>query len=546
MKLVIVGGGAGGPTAAARARRLDEDAEIVMFERGEHVSYAHCGLPYYIGGLIGDRRMMVVAPPERLKRRYAIEVRTHSEVKAVDSDAREIEVVNLRTGDSYRERYDKLILSPGAEPLRPPLLGIDVEGVFTLRNLTDADTILKFISEKKPNKTVVIGAGYIGLEMAENLRRRRIEVTVVEMLDQVLPFLDPEMANMVESTLKSNQVELVLSDAVASFSRWDGRITVHTKNGVEMPCDMVMLCIGIRPNVELAKSARLEIRERGGIKVDEHMRTSDPHIYAVGDAVETVNKVTGEMGLVPLAGPASRQARIAVDNIYGRSAAYRGTLGTGIIRLFDVTAGATGANEKTLKGLRIPYGKCYLHPFSHARYYPDAMRMALKLLFSPNDGCIFGVQIVGGDGVDKRIDVLATAIAANMTVDDLTHLELGYVPQYGSAKDAVNMAGYVASNILSGDAPVIHWDELERKKHEGALLLDVRSWREFQEDALSGAKNIPVDELRDRTEELPRDTVIYPYCEAGLRSYIGTQMLIRRGFSARNACGGRLIRRNAD
>ncbi|MFC1993273.1 CoA-disulfide reductase [Chloroflexota bacterium] len=538
MKLVIVGGGAGGPTAAARARRLDESAQIIMFERGEHVSYAHCGLPYYIGGVIEDREKLLVAPLKQFKERYGIKVRTHSEVKAIIPDSQQIEVVNLRTGMVYRERYDKLVLSPGADPIRPPLPGIDTEGIFTLRNLTDADTILKFITEKKPKKAVVVGGGYIGLEMAENLRHRGIGVTVVEMLEQVLLFLDPEMAEIVKGKLQDNGIELALSDPVASFSRRDGQIIVRVKSGAEIPCDMVMLSIGVKPNVGLARSAGLEIGERGGIRVNEYMQTSAPNIYAVGDAVETMHIVPGELVVLPLAGPANRQARIAVDNIYGRGVAYRGILGTGIIKLFDVTAASTGANEKLLKQRDIPYEKCYLHPFSHANYYPGASQMALKVLFSSYNGRLLGVQIVGDDGVDKRIDVFATAIMAGMTVDDLTQLELGYVPQYGSAKDAVNMAGYVASNIFHGDVPVVHWDELDETGYKEALLLDVRREDEFKEGAVPGAKNIPLDKLRSRLNELSEANAIYPYCAAGQRSYMATRILGQRGFKVKNVSGG--------
>jgi NADPH-dependent 2,4-dienoyl-CoA reductase/sulfur reductase-like enzyme/rhodanese-related sulfurtransferase len=413
-----------------------------------------------------------------------------------------------------------------------------MEGIFTLRNLTDADTIMKFITEKKPKKAVVVGGGYIGLEMAENLRHRGIGVTVVEMLEQVLLFLDPEMAEIVKGKLQSNGIELALSDPVASFSRRDGQIIVRVKSRAEIPCDMVMLSIGVKPNVGLARSAGLEIGERGGIRVNEYMQTSAPHIYAVGDAVETMHIVPGELVVLPLAGPANRQARIAVDNIYGRGVAYRGILGTGIIKLFDVTAASTGANEKLLKQWNIPYEKCYLHPFSHANYYLGASQMALKVLFSSYNGRLLGVQIVGDDGVDKRIDVFATAIMAGMNVDDLTQLELGYVPQYGSAKDAVNMAGYVASNILHGDAPVVHWDELDERGYKEALLLDVRKEDEFKEGAVPEAKNIPLDKLRNRLNELSEDNAIYPYCAAGQRSYMATRILKQRGFNVKNVSGG--------
>ncbi|HID10063.1 MAG TPA: CoA-disulfide reductase [Candidatus Latescibacteria bacterium] len=541
MKLVVVGGGAGGPTAAARARRLDEGAKIVLFERGEHISYAHCGLPYYIGGVIKDRGRLLVSTPERFRKRYRVEVRTYSEVRAVMPDVRQVEVLDRRTGKLYRERYDKLILSPGADPIRPRLPGADMEGVFSLRNLTDADIILAYISERRPSKAVVVGAGFIGLEMAENLRLRGMDVVVVEKLDQVLPALDRDMAYLVRRTLLSHGVEVVLSDPVDSFTERDDRIAVRMGSGREIICDMVILSIGVRPNVDLAKSAGLKIGEKGGIKVDEHMCTSDPNIYAVGDAVEVRNVVAGEFVLMPLAGPANRQARIAADNIFGRSSSYRGTLGTCVVKLFDITAAATGANEKVLRSHGIPYEKCYLHPFSHATYYPGASQMTMKLLFSPDGGRVLGTQIVGGDGVDKRIDVFSTAISAGMTVEDLTHLELGYVPQYGSAKDPVNMAGYVASNILVGDAPVVHWDGAD-----GGLILDVRTEAEFASDGVPGARNLPVDDIRDNLESLPRDVPIYLYCGVGVRSYVATRILKQHGFDVRNISGGILARRIVD
>ena len=538
MKTVIIGGGAGGATTATRVRRLDEQAEIIMFERGEHVSYAHCGLPYYIGGVIEDRNSLLISNPQQLKRRYRIEARIGSQVQAIIPDDKKIEVVDLRTGKQYQEGYDKLVLSPGAEAVRPSLPEIDLEGVFTLRNLTDADTILNFITERQPREAVVVGGGFIGLEMAENLKLRGIGVTVVEMLDQVMPNLDPEVAAMVQKTLRSNGIRLVLADAVASFTRRRGRILVTLKSGLELRCDMVMLSIGVKPNIELAKSAGLEIGKHGGIKVNEYMQTSNPEIFAVGDSVETVHVVTGEPGLIPLAGPANRQARLAADNIYGRKVAYRGTLGTSIVRLFDRTAAATGANEKTLRRLGFSYEKCYLHPFSHATYYPHASQMAMKVLFSPSNGRILGAQIVGDDGVDKRIDVLATAIMAGMAVEDLTHLELGYVPQYGSAKDAINLAGYVASNIIRGDAPVAHWHGISKMLSEKDVLLDVRTKEEFLQDTVPQAMNLPVDELRSRLGELARDATIYPYCRVGQRSYIATRILKQRGFDVKNMSGG--------
>ncbi len=538
MKLVIIGGGAGGPASASRARRLDEDAEIVMFERGEHISYGHCGLPYHIGGVIQNRSDLLIATPEIFKQRYNVDVRVRSLVKSINTDTKEIEVVDLSTGDSYREQYDKMILSSGSNPIKPPLPGIDTEGIFTLRNLTDADRINQFINERKPRKAVVVGGGFIGLEMAENFRHLGMDVTIAEMLDQVMPPLDREMADVIQQTLMLHDVELALSDPVAGFESRNGQIIVQLKSEREIPCDIVMLSIGVRPNLDLVKSAGLEIGEVGGIKVDEYMQTSNPDIYAVGDAVETKNLVTGKSVLVPLAGLASRQSRIAVNNIYGREEKYRGTIGTSLVKVFDIAVGTVGVNEKTLKQLNMKYEKCYFYPFSHVTYYPDATQMSVKLLFSPDDGQIFGAQILGTEGVDKRIDTLATAISAGMSVEDLTHLELGYVPPYGSAKEVVNYAGYIASNIINGDAPTAHWDDFDELIAGGGIFLDVRSGAVVGIGMVLGAKNIPLHELRDRLDELPKDKPIYVYCNAGLLSYIATRLLRQRGFNVINMSGG--------
>jgi NADPH-dependent 2,4-dienoyl-CoA reductase/sulfur reductase-like enzyme/rhodanese-related sulfurtransferase len=537
MKLVIIGGGAGGPTAAARARRLDEKAEIIMLERGENVSFAHCGLPYYIGGIISKRNNLLVSSAPQLRKRYLIDVRINSEVKSINPAAKEIEVTDLSTGKSYIEKYDRLILSPGAEPVRPGNPEGLSDRVFVLRNLADADEIFKFVGQKRPRRAVCVGGGFIGLEMVENLKQLEIEVTVVEMADQVLPPLDPEMAEIMQKTLRRQQVNLVLSATVEKMERNNDEVVVYLKGGQKIICDMVLLSAGVKPRIELAKKAGIEIGELGGIKVNEHMQTSAPDIYAVGDSVETRHMVTGKPVLIPLAGPANRQARVAVDHIYGREASYVGTLGTAILEAFDTTAAMTGAGEKMLKRHEIPYEKCYLHPFGHATYYPDADQMAIKLLFDRKDGRILGAQIVGGEGVDKRIDVIATAITAKMTVDDLTDLQMAYVPQFGSAKDAINMAGYVASNILHGDSPTSYWDELE-SQDENICILDVRTKPEFGAGAAPSARNIPLDELRDRLNELPKDAIIEAYCAVGIRSYIATRILMARGYKVRNKSGG--------
>lgn len=537
MKIVIIGGGAGGATAAARARRLDESAEIVLFEKGEHVSYAHCGFPYYIGGVIQNRDALLASTPERFKNRYQVDVRTRTEVKRILRDEKAVEVEELDTGKVYRERYDKLILSPGASPVIPQIEGVNLDGIFTLRNLSDADKIVRFINERNPQRALVVGAGFIGLELVENLRYRGMEVTLVEMLDQVLPAMDTEMTKAIEVELKRNGVNLALNEQVVKFEQEGDAIVAEFKSGRRVEVDMVMLSVGVKPNTELASSAGLEIGTKGGIKVNEFLQTSDPDIYAIGDAVEVPHFVTGEPVLVPLAGPANRQARIAVDNIYGHGVKYKGVLGTAIVKVFNIVAASTGVNEKTLNRLGIRYEKCYLHPFAHATYYPGSTQMTIKLLFSPSNGRILGAQIVGGDGVDKRIDIFATAILAGMSVDDLTHLELAYAPQFSTAKDAVNITGYVASNILVGDSPTAHWDEIENFQ-DGALILDVRTREEVMLGKYHGAVNIPLEELREHLNELPKDKTILTYCSAGLRGYIATRILVQNGFDAKNLSGG--------
>ncbi|MBD3181503.1 pyridine nucleotide-disulfide oxidoreductase [Candidatus Poribacteria bacterium] len=538
MRLLIIGGGAGGPASASRARRLDEDAEIIMLERGEHISYGHCGLPYHIGGVIKNRSELLISNPENFKQVYNVDVRVRSLVKNINAEEKYIEVVDLNTGDSYNEEYDKLILSSGANPIKPPLPGIDLDGIFTLRNLTDTDKINQYIKDKNPKSAVVVGGGFIGLEMAENFNHLGMDVTIVELLDQLMPPLDPEMADIIHKTMKLHSIKLALSDPVAGFQKQNGKIIAKLESGREIPTDIVMLSIGVKPNLELAKAADLEIGKSGGIKVDQTMRTSDPNIYSVGDAVESKHLVTGEPVVIPLAGPASRQARIAINNIYGREDKYKGVLGTSLVKIFELAVGTVGVNEKTLKRLGIDYEKCYLHPFSHVTYYPDASQMNMKLLFSPKDGNILGAQILGSEGVDKRIDTLASAISGNMTVDDLTDLELGYVPPYGSAREVVNIAGYIASNIISGDMPVEHWENLDELMSGDGIFLDVREKDVIGVGSIPGAKNIPLRELRENLDDLPKEVPIYVYCNVGVESYIATRMLVQNGFDARNMSGG--------
>ena len=539
MKLVIVGGVAGGASAAARARRLSEDAEIVLFERGSDVSFANCGLPYYIGGEIADREKLLVAKPTLLKERFRLDVRTRTSVEAINRAAKTVRARRLADGREYEEPYDKLILAPGAAPLRPPIPGIDLPGIFTLRNLEDTDRIKAFI-DRGVQSVVVVGAGFIGLEMAENLVRRGVSTTVVELQDQVLPPLDREMAQPIARTLAAHGVGLRLNQSAEAFEPAGDGLAVRLKSGERLTAGLVLLGIGVRPENQLAVAAGLEVGPRGGIRVDEHMRTSDPDIYAVGDAVEVQGFVTGAPTQVPLAGPANRQGRIAADNVFGRDSRYRGTQGTAIVRVFELTAAMTGETEKALKRAGRDYLKIYVHPNQHAGYYPGAKAMTLKLLFEPGTGRILGAQAVGEEGVDKRIDVLAVAIQAGMTVFDLEEAELAYSPQYGSAKDPINMAGFVAAAVAQGEYPQVYAEVLESGQSEqrDVTLLDVRTAREFDAGSIPGAKHVPLDELRSRLDELPRDRPVVVYCQAGQRAYVATRLLRKVGFDAANLAGG--------
>ncbi len=536
-RILIVGGVAGGASCAARARRLDEDAEIILFDRGPYVSFANCGLPYYVGDVIADEKKLLVASAELFKTRFNIDVRTENEVIAVDRARREIAVKRLKTGEAYREKYDALVLAPGAAPIRPPLAGINLPGIFVLRNIPDSRRIREWIVEHKAERAVIIGAGLVGLEMAENLVARGIAVTVVEMLKQVLPPLDPEMAAPVRERLAQRGVSLHLGDAVAGFEPGTGgAILVRTQSNATFPADLVILSIGVRPETKLAQDAELKIGERGGIRVDENMRTSDPHIWAVGDAVETRDFVTGEWGLVPLAGPANRQGRIAADSICGRETAFRGVQATGIIGVFGLTVAFTGASEKSLLRAGIKgYEKVYLHPGHHAGYYPGAQPIHMKLLFSTDDGRILGAQAIGEQGVARRIDVIASFLQMCGTVFDLEEAELCYAPQFGAAKDPVNMAGMIASNFLRGDLPLARWEDVPETD---ALVLDVREPSEFAAGHVPGALNIPLPQMRARFGELPRDREIWLYCGVGQRSYYALRILLQHGFAVKNLPGG--------
>ena len=538
-KLLVIGGVAGGATAAARARRLNEQAEIILFERGEHISFANCGLPYYIGGIIKDRANLLVTTSKSFTARYDINVRINSEVLAIDRNKKTILVRDLHSGEQYTESYDKIILAPGAEPVKPPIPGIDLDGVFHLRDIPDSDRIKGMIDLKGPKSAVVIGGGFIGLEMAENMVLRGASATVIEMGLQVMAPLDPEMAAIVHAHLKEQGVKLVFGQRVESINSRNGGLSVKTSGGMEYECDLVISAIGIAPENKLAKEAGLELGPRGHIRVDATMTTSDPNIFAVGDAVEISDFVTGFPTSVALAGPANKQGRIAADNAMGRRSLYTGALGTSIVKVFDLAVAGTGSNEKTLVKHGIPFMISYTHSGSHASYYPGSSPMAIKLIFCPNTGKILGAQIVGADGVDKRIDVLSTAIHGGMTVMDLEELELAYAPPYSSAKDPINMAGFVASNILKGDMAIAQWHEYVTLRQDGAEFLDLRSTKEIETaGAIPNSMHIPLDKLRAALPGLDKDKQYIPYCAVGMRGYLAHRILVQNGFKSRNLSGG--------
>jgi NADPH-dependent 2,4-dienoyl-CoA reductase/sulfur reductase-like enzyme/rhodanese-related sulfurtransferase len=536
-RVLIVGGVAGGATCAARLRRLDENARILVFERGPHVSVATCGLPYWIGDVIQEEGKLLQATPEVFARNFNIEVRAAHEVTAIDRTRAEIEVRELDSGRLYREPYDALVLAPGAMPIRPALPGMDLPGIFALRSLTDSQRIREWIASRAPRRAVIAGAGFIGLEMAENLTRRGLKVTVAEALPQVLPALDPEMAEPLGRHLETHRVDLRLGDGVAGFeSASGGSLVVLTASGQRLAADLVLLAMGVRPEARLAEAAGLEIGTTGGIRVDEQMRTCDPKIWAVGDAVEVRDLVTGAWRLAPLAGLAHRQARVAADAICGRSSRFRGAQATAACGVFGMTAALTGATEKSLRCAGISaYEVAYLHPGDHAGYYPGATPVHLKLIFTRPEGRLLGAQAVGEQGAEKRIDVLSMATQQGATVFDLEQAEFCYAPQFGSAKDPVNLAGMTAANMLRGDLAAAPWPELAST---GALLVDVREPHEFAADHIEGALNLPLSQLRRRFEELPRDREIWLYCEVGQRSYYALRFLEQKGFNVRSLLGG--------
>ena len=536
-RILIVGGVAGGASAAARARRLSEVASIVLFERGPYVSFANCGLPYHIGGVIADRSRLLVQTPESLFARFDIDVRVNTEVVAIDPAAKEVLARNLKTGQETREAYDALVLSPGAEPIRPGIPGADGGQVFTLRNMGDMDAILAGLPKDAAGRALVVGAGYIGLELAEQLRHRGLPVTLVEKLAHVMGVADPEMTFPLHEELERQGVDLRLGRSVAAFTREGGELAAILDDGGRIACALVILCVGVRPETRLARAAGLALGTTGGILVDDQMRTSDPAIFAVGDAVEVRDFVSGDPALIPLAGPANRQGRIAAEVICGRDSRYKATQGTAICQAFDLGFAMTGLTETVLRRKGLPYRRIYVHPADHATYYPGAHPITLKLLFEPGRGAILGAQAVGAGGVDKRIDVIAVAQRAGLTVFDLEDLELCYAPPFGSAKDAVNMAGFVAANVLRGDVELWEPEELAGAM-EDKLLLDVRTFRENAQGAIPGSLCAPVDELRDRLEDLPKDKELLVYCQVGLRGYVAARLLVQHGYKVRNLSGG--------
>lgn len=538
MKVLIVGGVAGGASAAARLRRLDEKAEIIMFERGEYISFANCGLPYYIGGEITKKSALTLQTPQSFNSRFNVDVRVWNEVTAIDPEKKQVTVHNVQTGEDYTESYDELILSPGAAPLVPKMDGVDDPRVFTLRNIPDTVKIRDYVEEEFPESAVVVGGGYIGVEMAENLKKAGLKVTIVELADHVIAPLDGDMAAEVHRYLRDQGVELMLGKAVQSMEDKGGKLTLHLSEG-EIETDMVILSVGVRPDTALAQGAGLELNAKGAIVVNEHMQTSKEHIYAVGDAIEIVDFVTGKKGYVPLAGPANKQGRIAADNICGIKSSYKNTLGSSVLKIFDMTVAMTGVNERTAQAAGLDYDKVYTYSQSHASYYPGGHGISIKTLYEKGTGKILGAQLVGYDGVDKRCDVIATAIRAGMTAYDLTELELCYAPPFGSAKDPVNFVGYVIENTLTGKVKNFFWNDVEKLPRDGSVtLLDVRTPSEREVGHIPGFIHIPLDELRQRAGELPQDKPVYIHCHSGLRSYLACRMLTGLGYDCYNLSGG--------
>lgn len=536
-KIVIVGGVAGGATAAARLRRLDEQSHIVLLERGEHISFANCGLPYYIGDVIQNRDALLVQTVEGMSKKFNLDIRNRSEVIAIDPIRKTIRVTHVETGESYEESYDVLILSPGAKPIKPPISGIEeAEALFTLRNIPDTDRIKQYVDQQQPKKAVVVGGGFIGVEMAENLHERGVHVTLVELGNQVMAPVDYEMAAILQQHMVDKGMELVLEDGVHHLEEKGMKVVLNSGRTIET--DMIILAIGVQPESSLAKDAGLELGLRGAIKVNDTLQTSHPDIYAIGDAIEVTDYINGQPTVIPLAWPANRQGRLVADHIYGYDVRYTGTMGTSIAKVFDLTVAATGNNEKTLKRVGLDYEVVHIHPNSHAGYYPGASPISLKLIFDKKTGKIYGAQAVGRDGVDKRIDVIATAIKGGLTVMDLPDLELSYAPPYSSAKDPVNMAGYVASNIVEGASETVQWHEIDAIVAQGGMLVDVREPIERDTGFIPGSINIPLGQIRDRLASFPKDKDVYVSCQVGLRGYLAARILRQHGVRAINVDGG--------
>lgn len=534
MKTIIIGGVAGGASAAARLRRLDEASEIIVLERGEYVSFANCGLPYYIGGVITNQNNLTLQTPESFWSRFHIDVRVNSEAVKINPETKTVTVQNLKSGKIYEESYNNLILSPGADPIKPNIAGINNDFVFTLRNIPDTLKIKEYIKSAMPKSAVVVGGGYIGVEMAENLKEAGLEVSIIELADHLIAPLDFDMAADVHRYIKSKGVHLYLNNGVKEINSH----TVLLQNG-EINADMVIMSVGVRPETTLAKDCGIRTNHRGSIMVDQNMRTNIPHIYAVGDAVEVEDFITKSPAFIPLAGPANKQGRIAADNIAGLSSKYNGTQGSAVLKLFDMTVATTGINEKSAKAASIDYDKTFIYSGSHASYYPGGSNMSIKALWDKQTLKILGAQIVGFDGVDKRMDVLATAIRFGAKITDLAELELCYAPPFGSAKDPVNMLGFVAENVISGKIKQFFWNDVENLPRNGSVtLLDVRTATEVQRGKIDGFINIPLDSLRERISEIPRDKPVYVHCHSGLRSYIACRILSGNGYECFNLAGG--------
>ncbi|MCC0735228.1 CoA-disulfide reductase [Clostridioides sp. ZZV14-6009] len=536
-KIIIVGGVAGGASTAARLRRLDEKAQIIMFEKGEYISFANCGLPYYIGGSINEREKLIVQTVETMSSKFNLDIRNLSEVIKIDKENKSVSVKNHKTGETYEESYDVLVLSPGAKPIKPPISGInECKNLFTLRNIPDTDKIKTYVDNNKPKHAVVIGGGFIGLEMAENLHDKGIKLTLVEASEQVMAPLDIEMVSVIHDHLISKDIELILKDGVKFFSENGNKVILSS--GKEIKTDMIILSIGVKPETTIAKEAGLKLNERGAIIVDNYMKTSDENIYALGDAVEITDFINKKPTMIPLAWPANRQGRLVADNICGRDITYQGTLGSSVAKVFDYTVATTGNNEKTLKRIGLDYKAIHIHPGSHAGYYPGAFPISLKMTFDPKTGKIFGAQGVGIEGVEKRIDVLATAIKGGLTVFDLPDIETCYAPPYNSAKDPVNMLGYYASNIIEDLVEIVQWNEVDNIIADSGVIIDVREEFELATGKIPNSMHIPLGQLRDRLNEIPKNKKLYATCQIGLRGYVACRILEQHGLKCINIDGG--------